>query len=225
MLPGHEFPMDENSRAFFRSRWREVFEGDPTLSVIYRDIASGIASAGIEYYLPLFFEETTTLFRYLPENAVFAMIGNVNEAFQRFWADTQSRYNFLKSDRERPLLAPEKLFLTSEDFFVLAQPFARWVIQTDDAPSELSAPIPDVSVNRRADDPLANLRAYIKRADKRVMICAESPGRRETMQQFFNEYDFKVTLHRFCRLCHKQGTGDVRHFAGSERFCAGLCFR
>lgn len=193
MLPGHEFPMDENSRAFFRSRWREVFEGDPTLSVIYRDIASGIASAGIEYYLPLFFEETTTLFRYLPENAVFAMIGNVNEAFQRFWADTQSRYNFLKSDRERPLLAPEKLFLTSEDFFVLAQPFARWVIQTDDAPSELSAPIPDVSVNRRADDPLANLRAYIKRADKRVMICAESPGRRETMQQFFNEYDFKVT--------------------------------
>lgn len=86
--------------------------------------------------MPLFFEETTTLFRYLPENAVFAMIGNVNEAFQRFWADTQSRYNFLKSDRERPLLAPEKLFLTSEDFFVLAQPFARWVIQTDDAPSD-----------------------------------------------------------------------------------------
>ena len=193
MLPGHEFPMDENSRAFFRSRWREVFEGDPTLSVIYRDIASGIASAGIEYYLPLFFEETTTLFRYLPENAIFALIGNVNEAFQRFWADTQSRYNFLKSDRERPLLAPEKLFLTSEDFFVLTQPYARWVIQTDDAPSELSAPIPDVSVNRRADDPLANLRAWIKRADKRVMICAESPGRRETMQQFFNEYDFKVT--------------------------------
>ena len=193
MLPGHEFPMDENSRAFFRSRWREVFEGDPTLSVIYRDIASGIASAGIEYYLPLFFEETTTLFQYLPENAIFAMIGNVNEAFQRFWADTQSRYNFLKSDRERPLLPPEKLFLTSEDFFILTQPFGRWIIQTDDAPSELSASIPDVSVNRRADDPLANLKAYIERSGKRVLICAESPGRRETMQQFFNEYDFKAT--------------------------------
>ena len=120
------------------------------------------------------------------------MVGNVNEAFQRFWTDTLSRYNFLKSDRERPLLAPEKLFLTGEDFFILTQPYGRWVIQTDDAPSELSAAIPDVSVNRRADDPLASLRAYIQRTDKRIMICAESPGRRETMQQFFNEYDFKA---------------------------------
>ena len=88
----------EQSRAFFRSRWREVFEGDPTLSVIYRDIASGIASAGIEYYLPLFFEETATLFHYLPENAIFALIGNTSEAFQRFWADTQlSLIHILKS--------------------------------------------------------------------------------------------------------------------------------
>lgn len=193
MLPGREFPMDESSRAFFRSRWREIFEGDPTLSVIYRDIASGIASAGIEYYLPLFFEETATLFQYLPENAIFTFIGNVSEAFQRFWADTRSRYAFLKADRERPLLPPEKLFLSSEDFFVLTQPYARWVITSDDAPSELSSPIPDVTVNRRADDPLANLRAYVDKTDKRVLICAESPGRRETMQQLFSEYAFDVT--------------------------------
>lgn len=193
MLPGHEFPMDETSRSCFRTRWRERIEGDPTVSVIYRDIANGIASAGIEYYLPLFFEETATLFDYIPENAIFAMVGNIPESFQRFWADTNSRYAFLKSDRERPILPPESLFLTEEDFFTLAKPFGRWIFQKGDEPSELSSPLPDVAVNRRADDPLSAIKRYIEKSGKRVLICAESPGRRETMQQLFNEFHLETT--------------------------------
>jgi transcription-repair coupling factor (superfamily II helicase) len=193
LLPGREFPMDESARAFFRSRWREVFEGDPTKSVIYRDIASGIASAGIEYYLPLFFEETATLFQYLPEDASFALIGDIDGAIRRFWTDTNSRFSFLKADRERPLLPPERLFLTDEDFFSLAKPHGRWVIQSDEGASELSAPIADVAVNRRVADPLAGLRSYLERVGKRVMICAESAGRRETLQQYFNEFNLAVT--------------------------------
>ena len=193
LLPGHEFPMDESARAFFRSRWREVFEGDPTLSVIYRDIASGIASAGIEYYLPLFFEETATLFHYVPENASFALVGDVESAIQRFWADTRSRYTFLRSDRERPVLPPERLFLTDEDFFTLAKPHGRWTIQTGGEASELSSPIPDVTVSRHSDDPLVNLRSFLMTSGKRVMICAESAGRRETLQQYFDEFGLNVT--------------------------------
>lgn len=192
ILPGREFPTDEEARAFFRSRWREVFEGDPTLSVIYRDIASGITSAGIEYYLPLFFEETATLFHYLPEDAVFTLVGNVDDAIGRFWTDTLSRYAFLRADRERPVLPPEQLFLKSEDFFVLAKPHARWILQANDAPSELSSPLPDITINRRADDPLGNLRAWLAKSGKRTLICAESAGRRETMQQLFNEYNLQV---------------------------------
>ncbi|HEX2531712.1 MAG TPA: transcription-repair coupling factor, partial [Burkholderiaceae bacterium] len=80
LLPGREFPMDEAARTMFRSRWREVFEGDPSRSVIYKDIGNGIASAGIEYYLPLFFEETATLFQYLPEDASFALVGDIDSA-------------------------------------------------------------------------------------------------------------------------------------------------
>ncbi|WP_211440901.1 transcription-repair coupling factor [Collimonas humicola] len=194
LLPGREFPMDEAARSAFRSRWREVFEGDPSRSAIYKDIGNGIASAGIEYYLPLFFEDTATLFDYLPENATFALVGDIDGAIQRFWGDTQSRYKFLKSDRERPLLAPEALFLTGENFFGLAKPFGRWVIQHSDAASDLSAPIPNIAVNRRIDDPLTNLRAYLLQSGSRVMICAETNGRRETLQQYFNEYDLPLAL-------------------------------
>ncbi len=193
LLPGREFPMDEASRAGFRSRWRESIEGDPTRSVIYRDIANGIASAGIEYYLPLFFEETATLFQYLPEDANIALIGEVEASIKRFWVETRSRYRFLNADNERPVLPPEKLFLDDEDFFSLAKFHGRLVIQRDDEPSVLSSPIPDVAVNRRMDDPLAHLRAYLDKPGRRVMICAESSGRRETMQQYFNEYNLPVT--------------------------------
>lgn len=194
LLPGREFPMDEAARTTFRSRWREQFEGDPSRSVVYKDISSGIASAGIEYYLPLFFEQTATLFDYLPDGATLALVGDINAAILRFWTDTSSRYRFLKADRERPILPPESLFLSDEQFFVLAKPYGRLVIsrEADAGASELSAPVPNIAVNRHSDDPLTNLRAYLLQAGRRVMICAESNGRRETLQQYFNEYDLTL---------------------------------
>ena len=194
MLPGREFPMDEAARTAFRSRWREVFEGDPSRSPVYRDIGHGIAAAGIEYYLPLFFEQTATLFDYLPGDAMLALVGDVDEAIRRFWSDTQSRYQFLKADRERPLLAPPALFLSDEEFFTLAKPHGRLALRTDGEASELSAPLPNVAVNRRADDPLVNLRAYLMQGGRRVMVCAESNGRRETLQQYFSEYGLPLAV-------------------------------
>ncbi|NHZ65775.1 transcription-repair coupling factor [Massilia genomosp. 1] len=194
LLPGREFPMDEVARTTFRSRWRERFEGDPSRSVVYKDVSSGIASAGIEYYLPLFFEQTATLFDYLPEKASLALVGDIDGAIKRFWLDTESRYRFLKADRDRPILMPDELFLSDENFFTLAKSYGRWVIAKDAdlEPSELSAPVPNVAVNRRIDDPLTKLRAYLLQNDKRVMICAESNGRRETLQQYFNEYSLAL---------------------------------
>ena len=192
LLPGREFPMDEAARTAFRARWREQFEGDPSKSAVYKDIGHGIASAGIEYYLPLFFDDTATLFHYLPQNATFALVGDIEGAIKRFWSDTMSRYQFLKADRERPLLAPDRLFLTDEDFFTLAKPHGRWVVQHGAEASEVSAPLPNIAVNRRADDPLVNLRSYLLQTKRRVMICAESQGRRETLQQYFNEYDLTL---------------------------------
>src|SRR5450830_1729893 len=183
LLPGREFPMDEAARTTFRNRWREQFEGDPSRSVVYKDISSGIASAGIEYYLPLFFEQTATLFDYLPPDASLALVGDIDAAISRFWTDTRSRYQFLKADRERPVLPPETVFLRDEDFFSALKSQARWVIANADkatGASEVSSFLPDIAVNRRADDPLTHLRSFLLQTDKRVMICAETLGRRET---------------------------------------------
>ena len=103
LLPGREFPMDEEARTAFRARWRERVEGDPTKVRLYKDIATGIATAGIEYYLPLFFEQTATIFDYLAgdtkagtdQAAALVLHGEVDESLKRFWTDTRERHRFL----------------------------------------------------------------------------------------------------------------------------------
>ncbi|UYO92697.1 transcription-repair coupling factor [Pollutimonas sp. M17] len=187
LLPGREFPMDEAARNRFRARFREVFEGDPTRALPYKDIGNGIAFAGVEYYLPLFFTQTATLFDYLPEQSFTVTLGDVNQAVQRFAHDTQSRYQFLKSDRERPVLPPDQLFLDEEALFVHLKAFARLVLDGEQPHPGLRA-APNVAVARRAQDPVANLRGLLGRSHGRVVLCADSAGRRETLLQMLAEF-------------------------------------
>ncbi|MVW73027.1 MULTISPECIES: transcription-repair coupling factor [unclassified Bordetella] len=188
LLPGREFPMDEEARNRFRARFREVFEGDPSRALPYKDVGNGIAFAGIEYYLPLFFDETATLFDYLPQEAITVTLGDIDDAVQRFSHDTSSRYNFLKSDRERPVLPPATLFLDSEALHARFKAFPRLAL-TEAASHPDFTRAPDVSVSRRAEDPVARLRALLKRGESRVLLCADSAGRRETLVQMLNEFD------------------------------------
>ncbi|MFM1926343.1 MAG: Transcription-repair-coupling factor [Pseudomonadota bacterium] len=211
LLPGREFPMDEAARARFRSRWRELLEGDPTKSRIYKDMGNGVATAGIEYYLPLFFDATATVFDYLgggttesPSAAATVVLhGDLEPAFQRFWQDTKDRYRLVQGDPERPVLPPEALFLTAEQFFGLCNQHAQLALRTgagagagagaggdaatgtdDDPHSTLAQALPELTVVRGAEDPLARLQAHLRSSANRVLILAESDGRRESLLDF-----------------------------------------
>ncbi|MEY2686229.1 MAG: transcription-repair coupling factor, partial [Pseudomonadota bacterium] len=130
LLPGREFPLDEAARQGFRARWRERIEGDPTKARLYKDMASGIASAGIEYYLPLFFEQTGTIFDYIGANASLALHGDIDDALSRFWADTRERHKFLQHDPDRPILAPTDIYLRPEDFYGLCRGYGQLLLRT-----------------------------------------------------------------------------------------------
>ncbi|MBX9936564.1 MAG: transcription-repair coupling factor [Burkholderiaceae bacterium] len=188
LLPGREFPMDEPARAKFRSRWRELLDGDPTKSRIYKDMGNGVATAGIEYYLPLFFDDTATVFDYLGENATVVLHGDLEPVFQRFWQDTQDRYRLVQGDPERPVLPPSALFLSAEQFYGQCKAHAQLALRpaSSDAAagaSDIQA-IKDVSVVRGAEEPLARLRAHIANTPQRVLLLAESDGRRESLLDF-----------------------------------------
>jgi len=200
LLPAREFPIDDAGRTRFRSRYREVFEGDPLRSPLYKDVSNGVMPGGIEYYLPLFFDETATLADYLPRDAVVALVGDVASAVERFWQDTESRYRLLRGDKARPLLAPTAVFLPPDAFNGSLKAHAR--VEIPDAAADPALPsgdagavaLPSVQVDRRADDPLAALKRYLAAGAVRVLICAESAGRRETMHQYFAEYGLDVPL-------------------------------
>jgi len=117
LLPAREFPFNEDGRARFRGNFREKFEGDPSRSRIYKDVGKGVAPAGIEYYLPLFFEQTATLFDYLPSSTLLCLHHDIHSEIESFWRDALSRYKLLRGDNNRPLLPPGDLFLTTEEFF------------------------------------------------------------------------------------------------------------
>jgi transcription-repair coupling factor (superfamily II helicase) len=194
MLPAREFPLDEAGRARFRSRWRELFEGDPSKKRLYRDVSNGVPAAGIEYYLPLFFESTATLFDYLPKGCTLALHRDVSSAINDFWRDINSRHRMQGGDPDRPLLAPAEMFVPAEEFYVRAKDHPRIDLHEAEEPGEgplASAALPPLAVDRRAHDPLAALKKFLESSKQRVLVAAESPGRRETMASYFSEYGLK----------------------------------
>jgi transcription-repair coupling factor (superfamily II helicase) len=191
LLPGREFPLDDSIRSAFRKRWRERIEGDPTRSRIYKDIASGIASGGIEYYLPLFFEEIATIFDYFPPHTMLALHGEVDQALERYWADTRERHRFLQHDPERPLLPPEAIFLRPEEFFGRTQAHATLSMRGRE-PVDWARPLPDVSADRGATEPLLLLERHLDTTAHRVLLVAESEGRRESILELLRDHRISV---------------------------------
>ena len=190
LLPGREMPLDEAARTAFRGRWRERFEGDPTRSTVYRDVGNGIASAGLEYYLPLFFDETATLFDYLPADARLVLHGPIQDALVAFRQDATDRFRFLGSDPERPGLRPDELFLDAEQFFVRAR---DWPRQTVRRQKLAETEPPPVAINRRHEDPVAALRIAIERRDTEpLIVVAESAGRMQTLEELFGDHEIRL---------------------------------
>jgi len=187
LLPGREFPFEEAARTAFRGRWRELFEGDPSRAPLYRDVGNGIAGAGVEYYLPLFFDQTAALADYLPPDSRVVLHGAVETAARRFWNETNERYAFLSHDTQRPCLPPGLLFLSAEQLFAQFKPLARLALSDDGHPD--FEPLPTLAVERKSADPLERLRAWSAQFAGRVLLVADSAGRRETMAQMLSDSD------------------------------------
>lgn len=201
LLPAREFPLDEAGRSRFRVNYREKFEGDPTRSRLYQEISKGNTPAGIEYYLPLFFEHTATLFDYLPAGSTICLHGDIREAIEQFWRDTRSRFDLMRHDIERPLLSPTELFLTVDRFYGLLKPHPRITLhsaaeaQSEAEPSASALPV--IQVDRRAANPVEKLTTFIANfsADGgRVLLLAESMGRRELMTEYLRGHHLDLKL-------------------------------
>lgn len=215
LLPAREFPLDEAGIATFRSQFRETFEGDPQRARIYKDVSKGVASGGIEWYLPLFFEKTANLLDYLPESSLLCLHGDLDQSAQQFWREAQSRYRTLAHDAERPLLTPETLLIKTEDFFASTHAFSRLALSIEKSASNL----PALDIERRAEQPLHKLKDFISQYSGHTLIVAESLGRRETMAQLFAEHGLKVAI---CETWHDFLTNKAKVMLGVSTLHSGF---
>ncbi len=226
LLPGREFPMDDAARTRFRARWRELLEGDPTKSRIYKDMGNGVATAGIEYYLPLFFDETATVFDYLGEASTLVLHGDLEGAFQHFWQDTRERYRLVQGDPERPALPPEALFLTAEQFYTHTKAHAQLAIRAGEAgadkPYAEFDTLPPLAVVRGAEDPLTRLKEHIARTPHRVLVLAESEGRRESLLDFLRASG--VSPPAFDSLAEFESSADEKLGIATAAVAAGFAW-
>jgi transcription-repair coupling factor (superfamily II helicase) len=205
LLPAHEFPLNSEAIKYFRTRWREQFEGSPQLCPVYQDISEGIASTGIEYYLPLFFDKMASFFDYLPTDAQIFVYHQNYEAANSFWQDIESRYEQLRHDHTRPILPPDQLYLSTDQIFGLLKKWPLTELHSGKAAQEEKSKVmlsyfdlPNVELDNKAspENPLQKLTDLIqKHPDFAILFCAESSGRKETLNQLLN------TQHIFPKSC------------------------
>ena len=191
LLPGRELPLDTDSVKAFRLRYRKRFEGDPTRSIIYRGVSDGLAPPGIEFYLPLFFDSTDTLLDYLPADTVVCAATDIAGAVERAAQVVAERYEERRHDIERPVLSPGELYLSPAELESRLGAFTRidhesFKVEAGPLTGPTAHNFPTAApkewrIDLRAENPLAPLANFVKEFPGRVLLAADSAGRREVL--------------------------------------------
>src|SRR6202046_722447 len=187
LLPARETPLNPDAVREFRRRYRLRFTGDLSEQAVYRDVSTGVAPAGIEFFLPLFFERTSHLFEYLPPNSIVVDINDAASSAPALWSGIVERHEQLRHDRYRPILDPAEVYLPPEELLQALAPRPKVLLHTFEWPPETEGPFqnfptavpPQVRIDARAEHPAAELVSHIEDSGARILIAAESAGRRE----------------------------------------------
>ncbi|MBY6189210.1 transcription-repair coupling factor [Microbulbifer agarilyticus] len=192
LLPAREFPMHKLALAKFLERWHGQFDCDPGPVSIYQDISAGIAPAGIEYYLPLFFDECASLFDYLPERSQVFIQGDLKQPVESFWREAENRYESRRGDLTRPILEPGQVLLNVDEFYGALKHLPRAFFSNESLPEAegnynfATGTPPSLPVDGKSEQPLKALEAYLMEYKGRVLFCAESGGRREALLELLS---------------------------------------
>ncbi|HUQ09518.1 MAG TPA: transcription-repair coupling factor [Steroidobacteraceae bacterium] len=229
LLPGRELPLDAESVKAFRLRYRKRFEGDPTKSVIYRGVSDGLAPPGIEFYLPLFFDTTDTLLDYLPADTVVCGGADLAATVDRAARDVAERYEERRHDVERPILSPEELFLSPDELQSRLAAFTRIDVDSFKIDEELDSQsgghnFPTTAprewrVDLRAERPLSPLEDFLDSFPGRVLLAADSAGRREVLLEMLRAHGLKPKV---IGGWHEFVDGDARFAISIAPEMAGL---
>ena len=205
LLPAREFPTDETGITKFRERYREMLSGDPLNSIIYKSVSDGIMPAGIEYYLPVFYndDELNTLFDYLPRSSLYIAPNELKQQLDVFEAEVNERYEQRRHDIERPILSPEYLYqTTSEITNALDQNHIIYTSKNKNIDEQFNAKVkspPDLILQTKLEEPSQALQTFINTHKGRLLFVAETSGRREVLIELLRSHQIQPKV---CETWH-----------------------
>jgi len=209
LLPAREFPLTDDAIKLFKNQWFQTFHSDARECPIYRDVSQGLSPAGIEYYLPLFFDKVDTLFDYLPPDTLI-FCDDIEEKLRSHWQETKDRYENLRYDIQKPILPPEEIILPPDELFARLKAYPRIDFRQEADDREHSwgyGILPDLTINERGQHPLAALTNFVESATSRLLIVAESNGRREVVDELLTRHGMHAKVvehwHEFINNNHK----------------------
>ena len=220
ILPAREFPIDQNAISRFRQNYRIQFEGDPNKSIIYQDVSNNNLPAGVEYYFPLFCNETSTFFDFIPNQIQVALIDNIFDVAEDFEEEVFSRYEQRKYDVERPPLHPKQLWISTDTFkkniykfnTIQLQQYEIEQLHRDQYNLDANA-LPILTINSRIKDPAEELKRFLENKQHKILFVAESAGRREYLINTLKTFDITPTA--------VDGWNEFLNYDGNLAICIG----
>lgn len=200
LLPAHEFPTTEAAIEDFRIRWRSQFDARREPESVYMQVSKGTWPAGIEYWQPLFFEQTETLFDYVASDSHFITVGDIDLAMDQFLSDVDYRYEQKKVDPLRPLLPPAQLWLKKDELYARIKPFAQTCLSVaaiEEKAGRSNLPLqalPELAVQQNSKEPLAQLRKFSESFNGKIVFSVESEGRREALTELLQGIKLRPTM-------------------------------
>ncbi|WP_092400725.1 MULTISPECIES: transcription-repair coupling factor [Candidatus Ichthyocystis] len=194
ILPASEFPTNKDGIRCFSNNFRIHFPGDPNRSSLYKDVSNGIVSAGIEYYLPLFHNKLNVLVDYITPETTIIRHGDLNSGIQKFWETLRESYKNLNYDTSYPVLPPEKLYLSAEEFFTSLKTRNNMRVSTSEQESVdgMFSKVPPVAVISKNHDPLSNFRKVQSSFSGKIILVCYSIGRREVLRDLLSRHKIEL---------------------------------
>ncbi|WP_394144299.1 transcription-repair coupling factor [Vibrio atypicus] len=206
LLPAHEFPTTEAAIEDFRIRWRQRFEARREPESVYMQVSKGTWPAGIEYWQPLFFEQTETLFDYITDDSQLITVGDIESSIDTFLTDVDYRYDQRKVDPLRPLLPPEELWLKKDELFghfkslPQVQLSIDAIVEKQGRTNPAVEPLPTLAVQHQNKEPMAALRQFSENYKGKIVFSVESEGRREALLELLQRIKLRaVEQPSFCQ--------------------------
>lgn len=200
LLPANEYAKDRDAIGVFKNGWASQFDQDPRTCPVYQDVCTGLSPAGIEYYLPLFFTQSATFFDYLPDSTTTFVYGKPEPFIEKFLRDAQERFDSRCGDLRRPILSPAELFLGTNDFFARLKPYGRVTIfptpveEKTGSSNFLCSTPPDLHIEAKLSNPLSRFEEFVCNYEGRLLLCAESSGRREALLEQLDKIGLQPPL-------------------------------